>query len=85
MRRFVGDAVSLFAPMPTTGKCYMQKTAEDWVRQLGLGKHPEGGYYRETYRSGDFEMGDTMIRDCLWLRQCIWEQDVWPAITEEWR
>lgn len=25
--------------------------ARFWVRKLGLKKHPEGGYYRETYRS----------------------------------
>lgn len=23
-----------------------------WVRKLGLKKHPEGGYYKETYRAG---------------------------------
>lgn len=26
-------------------------TAEEIIRQLGLKPHPEGGYYRETYRS----------------------------------
>ena len=26
-------------------------TATDWIRQLDLVPHPEGGYYRETYRS----------------------------------
>jgi hypothetical protein len=25
--------------------------ARFWVRKLGLKKHPEGGYYKETYRS----------------------------------
>lgn len=25
--------------------------AQDWVKKLGLAKHPEGGYYRETFRS----------------------------------
>jgi predicted cupin superfamily sugar epimerase len=28
-----------------------QQTAQDWVRHLGLAAHPEGGYYREVYRS----------------------------------
>ncbi len=23
----------------------------EWIRRLGLSPHPEGGYYRETYRS----------------------------------
>ena len=27
------------------------KTAADWIRRLGLVPHPEGGFYRETYRS----------------------------------
>lgn len=25
--------------------------AADWVKKLGLKKHPEGGYFRETFRS----------------------------------
>jgi predicted cupin superfamily sugar epimerase len=28
-------------------------SAEHWIRQLRLQKHPEGGYYRETYRSAE--------------------------------
>ncbi len=27
------------------------KTAADWIHRLGLIPHPEGGFYRETYRS----------------------------------
>jgi len=27
------------------------KTAADWIETLGLQAHPEGGFYRETYRS----------------------------------
>ncbi|MDA0577482.1 MAG: HAD-IIA family hydrolase [Verrucomicrobia bacterium] len=26
-------------------------SAEDWIRTLGLQRHPEGGYFRETYRA----------------------------------
>ena len=26
-------------------------TAQDWIERLGLLPHPEGGYFRETYRS----------------------------------
>lgn len=29
------------------------KTAQDWIMQLELQPHPEGGYYREMYRSAD--------------------------------
>lgn len=27
------------------------RTAEFWIERLGLERHPEGGWYRETYRS----------------------------------
>ena len=29
----------------------MTKTAADWIDELQLEPHPEGGYFRETYRS----------------------------------
>ena len=45
----------------------MNDTAEAWIERLGLEPHPEGGWYRETYRSrasigpcclgGDFQGG----------------------------
>jgi predicted cupin superfamily sugar epimerase len=28
-------------------------TANDWIERLGLLPHPEGGHYRETYRSAE--------------------------------
>jgi predicted cupin superfamily sugar epimerase len=28
-------------------------TAQDWIDTLDLERHPEGGYYRETYRSDE--------------------------------
>jgi predicted cupin superfamily sugar epimerase len=34
-------------------------TAEFWISNLGLERHPEGGWYRETYRSsGSFGFGE---------------------------
>lgn len=30
------------------------RTAEEWIRCLNLSPHPEGGYYRESYRSRGF-------------------------------
>jgi predicted cupin superfamily sugar epimerase len=30
----------------------MPKSAQYWINKLNLIAHPEGGYYRETYRSG---------------------------------
>lgn len=32
-------------------KSTLNKIAENWIRKLRLQKHPEGGYYIETYRS----------------------------------
>lgn len=31
----------------------MPKQVSRWIEQLGLEKHPEGGWYRETYRSSE--------------------------------
>lgn len=31
----------------------MSDTAEAWINHLDLERHPEGGYYRETYRASD--------------------------------
>ncbi|MFM2376163.1 MAG: hypothetical protein RLZZ165_1260 [Bacteroidota bacterium] len=30
----------------------MKRTADHWMELLGLISHPEGGYFKETYRSG---------------------------------
>ena len=30
---------------------YDGKTAKYWIKKLGLLPHPEGGYFKETYRS----------------------------------
>lgn len=29
------------------------KTAEEWISSLGLTRHPEGGYFKEIYRSDE--------------------------------
>lgn len=31
----------------------MNRNADYWISQLDLREHPEGGYYREIYRSGE--------------------------------
>jgi uncharacterized protein len=31
----------------------MARTAADWIATLGLAPHPEGGFYRETYRAAE--------------------------------
>lgn len=38
------------------------KTAEGWIQQLGLKPHPEGGFYRETYRSSEKVKGAHLPR-----------------------
>jgi predicted cupin superfamily sugar epimerase len=35
-----------------------RSSAGDWVRALGLARHPEGGWYRETYRAAEHVAGD---------------------------
>ena len=34
----------------------MDQTADFWIKKLGLEKHPEGGWYKEIYRSADMVM-----------------------------
>ncbi len=53
-------------------------TAEDWIQHLALQPHPEGGYFRETYRSaaataiyyllvaGQYSRWHRVDRDELW-------------------
>lgn len=36
------------------------KTAQDWIQKLNLLPHPEGGYYKEIYRS-DEEVGAEVL------------------------
>jgi uncharacterized protein len=31
----------------------MEKNAEYWIKKLDMQKHPEGGYFKEVYRSSD--------------------------------
>ncbi len=32
----------------------MTRSAKYWIKKLNLSKHPEGGYFREVYRSKEF-------------------------------
>jgi predicted cupin superfamily sugar epimerase len=36
----------------------MNKKAQYYIKKLKLKKHPEGGYYKEIYRSGEIIIGD---------------------------
>jgi predicted cupin superfamily sugar epimerase len=37
---------------------HQMRTAEEWITTLGLVRHPEGGYFRETYRSDEVLAGE---------------------------
>lgn len=53
----------------------MMMTANDFIQQLQLAPHPEGGYYREMYRSTDMIEGE-----CLHHRFCGGSRSVSTAI-----
>jgi predicted cupin superfamily sugar epimerase len=38
----------------------MEKNASDWIEKLGLLKHPEGGYFKEVYRSDETIPGSAL-------------------------
>lgn len=38
----------------------MYRTADYWIEKLGLLPHPEGGYFRETYRSSENLSADNL-------------------------
>jgi len=49
--------MSLGKPNRVSGRSQVKsaaiRTGEDWIELLGLRPHPEGGFYREVYRSGE--------------------------------
>jgi len=54
--------------------------AEDVVRRLGLLPHPEGGFYRETYRSGlTLELPDGRHRPASTAIHYLLPADTWSA------
>ncbi len=36
----------------------MNQRAKEYIRKFNLKKHPEGGYFREVYRSGEIILGE---------------------------
>ncbi len=44
--------------------------AASWIRRLKLRRHPEGGYYRETYRSRDTVRAGALPRRLAGSRCC---------------
>ncbi len=41
----------------------MKNKAELWIKKLQLKLHPEGGYYKETYRSNEIIKKDRDFKD----------------------
>ena len=53
----------------------MMITADHWIKKLDLHRHPEGGYFKETYRSGEVILkhalpqrfgGDRVFSTCIY-------------------
>jgi len=44
-----------------------KNSAEYWIEKLGLDKHPEGGYYRETYRHEKTVEGRNLATNIFYL------------------
>ena len=44
-----------------------KNSAEYWIENLGLEKHPEGGYYRETYRHEKIVEGRNLATNIFYL------------------
>ncbi|KAA3610464.1 MAG: cupin domain-containing protein [Calditrichaeota bacterium] len=38
----------------------MSRSAESWIKELGLIKHPEGGWFKETYRSSEIVLTESL-------------------------
>ena len=43
------------------------KTAQEWIEAMGLVPHPEGGFYRETYRSPRLLGGRTPVSTAIYF------------------
>lgn len=44
------------------------KTAQDWIKELNLLPHPEGGYYKEVYRSEEEIVAELLPGDRSGIR-----------------
>ena len=61
----------------------MNKDFQYWIRKLALDAHPEGGYYRQTYRAGlvlpKQESGETLqavVKAGCWFASEVLAQEV---------
>ncbi|MEO0918122.1 MAG: cupin domain-containing protein [Pseudomonadota bacterium] len=58
-------------------------TGEDIITHLGLERHPEGGWYRQTWIAGD---GPRPSGTCIYFLLCAGERSHWHRVdaTEIW-
>jgi Cupin superfamily (DUF985) len=61
-------------PLCHIGREVLNMDPETIIRQLGLQPHPEGGFYRETYRSSE-----RIAATALWQRAEPLDGDLLPA------
>ena len=59
-------------------------TAEDLIKLLELKPHPEGGFYRETYRSAEF-VDASSLPDRYLKKASRSDDDRWDRVTAEWQ
>ena len=68
------------------------KSAEYWIKRLGLQRHPEGGYFKETYRSSEVILkhalparfnGDRVFSTCIYFLLNIKEFSAFHAIQQD--
>jgi predicted cupin superfamily sugar epimerase len=59
------------------------KTAQDWIDALALEPHPEGGFFRETYRSPRLLGGRTPISTGIYYLLRLGEVSKFHRITSD--
>ena len=66
--------------------------AEYWIKKLGLKRHPEGGYFKETYRSSEVILkhalparfnGDRVFSTCIYFLLNKKEFSAFHAIQQD--
>lgn len=62
------------------------QSADYWIEKLGLQAHPEGGYFRELYRSDltqTFEMGQRNLATSIYFLLCQEEKSHFHQLTSD--
>jgi len=80
LTRTLKDAAAMIAPD------LAHLTAADIVRRLDLAPHPEGGFYRETFRDGDVDAAGRAASSAIYFLLNVGDVSEWHRIdaTEVW-